>query len=215
MYLDCFNTNDILHSMKITFNSPVILVFTIICVAVQAYASFVNQNISILFAVGNSIDLTNPIDYFTLISHAMGHSGWEHLTGNFMFILAIGPIIEEKYGSQKLVLMLFITAFITGILNVIFKSSYITGASGIVFMLILLGSVTNIKKRQIPLTFILIFLLYIGKEVLNTFDSDYHQTSQFGHIVGGICGSIFGFISINMNSKDENDEEEIIEDTNI
>jgi len=38
---------------------------------------------------------------------------------------------------------------------------------------------------------ILIAVLFIGKEVIQSFASD--QISQFAHIIGGICGSIFGY----------------------
>ncbi len=183
--------------MKITFNSPVILGFTIVCVIVQVLDNAFSEFTSKFFTVYTSqtFDYLNLLDYFRLFSHAIGHSGWEHLSGNFMFILAIGPIIEEKYGSKNLITMFLITAGITGLSNVIFMSNPIHGASGIVFMLILLGSITNIKDtRTIPMTFILIFALYLGKEIMGAMDDD--KISQFAHILGGICGSIFGFTMV-------------------
>ena len=42
--------------------------------------------------------------------------------------------------------MMLITALVTGIMNVLFLPTGLQGASGIVFMFILLISVTNIKK---------------------------------------------------------------------
>ena len=65
------------------------------------------------------------------------------------------------------------------------------GASGIVFMMIILGSFTNIQSGQIPITFILVILIYLSKEVVSAFETD--SISQFAHIVGGILGSLFGF----------------------
>lgn len=112
-----------------------------------------------------------------------------------MLFLLIGPIIEEKYGSLRLMAMIAVTALATSIINMLLLHKGILGASGIVFMLILLISFTNVEKGKIPITFILIFILYIGKEVLNSFHSN--EISQFGHITGGICGSIFGFRSNN------------------
>jgi membrane associated rhomboid family serine protease len=76
--------------------------------------------------------------------------------GNFSFILLIGPIVEEKYQSGPMLLMILITALITGVLNIVFFSTGLMGASGIVFMLILLSSFTNFRAGEIPLTFILI-----------------------------------------------------------
>jgi rhomboid protease GluP len=81
---------------------------------------------------------------------------------------------------------------ITGILNTIFFSTALMGASGIVFMLILLSSFTNIRSGEIPLTFLLIVVLFLAKEVISAFGQD--NISQFAHIIGGICGSLFGFV---------------------
>src|SRR5690606_7219805 len=128
----------------------------------------------------------------TLFTHAIGHGSIEHLLGNLTFILLLGPIIEEKYGSSNLLLMMLITALITGILNITFFNTGLMGASGIVFMMILLVSFTNVKAEQIPVSFILVALLFIGKELLNSLENN--QISEMAHIIGGICGSIFGFI---------------------
>ena len=67
------------------------------------------------------------------------------------------------------------------------------GASGIVFMFILLVSFTNSKSGEVPITFILIAILFIGKEVMQSLQND--QISQFAHIIGGVLGSFFGFAS--------------------
>jgi len=134
----------------------------------------------------------NPATYFRLFSHVIGHDNWEHLMNNLMFILLLGPILEEKYGSKDLLMMFGITALIIGVLQIIFfPGTALLGASGIVFMLILLASVTNFQAGRVPLTFILVVILYLGKEVSQSLASD--QISQFAHIIGGVIGGIFGF----------------------
>jgi membrane associated rhomboid family serine protease len=87
--------------------------------------------------------------------------------------------------------MILITALITGILNVLLFNTALMGASGVVFMMILLSSFTNFSKGEIPLTFILVLVLYLGGELVNSLKSD--NISNFAHIVGGFCGSLFGF----------------------
>jgi len=106
-------------------------------------------------------------------------------------MLLLGPILEEKYGSKAILLMMVFTAFFTAILNNLFFSTGIIGASGIVFMMIILVSFANTKGNDIPLTFILVLVLYLGKEVFNAFEAD--TTSQFAHILGGLVGAVFGF----------------------
>lgn len=177
----------------IKYNSPVILTFAIVCTAIFFIDSSLGGSVMPYFMVGNSVNWSNPLSIFTLFSHVIGHASIDHLLGNLTFILLVGPIIEEKYGSGKTFLMVLLTALITGILNISFFSTGLMGASGVVFMLILLVSFTNTTNGQIPLTFILVALLFLGKEVMHSLTAD--QVSQFAHIMGGICGSVFGFTS--------------------
>ncbi|MGB0523634.1 MAG: rhomboid family intramembrane serine protease [Flammeovirgaceae bacterium] len=173
--------------MKIRYNAPVVLTYTLISVLVLALG------LNDFFTVsGYMDDWSNPINYFQLISHIAGHANWEHLIGNFTLILLIGPILEEKYGSQRLLVMILATGLLTGILNIVLLDTGLLGASGIVFMLIILSSISNAKAGEIPLTFILIALLYIGGEVMRAMGND--NVSQFAHILGGVCGAFFGFV---------------------
>ena len=175
--------------MSIKYNSPVILTFALLCTIIFYGTSTAQMNH--FFAVGTSVQWTNPVSVFNLVSHILGHGSLEHLLGNMTFILLLGPTVEEKYGSKFTLFMLLITGLITGILNVTFFQTGLLGASGIVFMLILLVSFTNVKGGQIPLTFILVAILFIGKEIRDSLGAD--QISQFAHIIGGVCGSAFGF----------------------
>ncbi len=178
--------------MRLQYNAPVILTFTFIAAAVLAIESFTPfSGIMRYFTVGPDAQLTNPIWYLTLFTHVIGHADWNHLASNFTLILLIGPILEEKYGSRDLLTMMLVTALVTGILHVIFFSGAgLLGASGIVFMLILLSSITN-TRGGIPLTFILVMILFLGKEIFNIFQEN--QISEFAHIIGGVLGGIFGF----------------------
>jgi membrane associated rhomboid family serine protease len=178
--------------MKLKFNSPVILGFSLLCVAVYVLDKLTAGSIMPYFMLGR-VDFSQPLTILTLFTHVIGHASIDHLLGNLTFILLVGPIIEEKYGDGRTLFMMVITAFVTGLLNLLFFHTGLMGASGIVFMLILLVSFTNSKSGEIPITFILIALLFVGKEVISSLQTD--QISQFAHIIGGICGSVFGFIN--------------------
>lgn len=147
------------------------------------------------FTIYPSVNWANPFSIITLVTHVFGHASLEHLIGNMTFILLLGPIIEEKYGSSRLIYMIFITALITGLLNIFFFNTGLMGASGIVFMMILLVSFTNVSSGQIPVSFILVALLFIGKELLHSVESN--QIAESAHIIGGFCGSFFGFKAYN------------------
>lgn len=179
-------------ALRIRFNSPVILTFSIIAAAIFFINKGMNGAFDSILILSPHFNTSVVSDYISLFTYMMGHASIEHLLGNLSFILLIGPIIEEKYGSGNTLFMILITALITGILNILFFSSGLLGASGIVFMLIILVSFTNVDDGSIPLTFILILLLFVGKEVLNSFEEN--NISEFAHIAGGVIGSLFGFI---------------------
>ncbi len=145
------------------------------------------------FTVPNALafDPFLPLNYVRLVTHIAGHADWNHLVSNLAYILLLGPMLEETYGSLTMFLMIVVTGFVTGVLNACFFPHPLLGASGVVFMMILLASFTNHGKDDVPLTFILIVILYLGREVLNAFSGD--DISQFAHLAGGLCGSLFGF----------------------
>jgi membrane associated rhomboid family serine protease len=180
--------------IRVKYNAPTVLTFAFISVAVLILSQTILPDLADKwFTVpgGKAFSPGLPQNWVSLLSHAAGHEDWTHLLSNFSFILLIGPILEENYGSLSLLVMILLTALVTGILNVLFFRAPLLGASGVVFMMILLASFTNFTKGEIPLTFILILVLYLGRELFNTFRSN--NISEFAHITGGFCGSLFGF----------------------
>lgn len=186
---------------KIEYNSPVILTFVIGTVVVY-WLSLLTDGSSnrYLFSVYRS-SWVNPLSYIRIIGHVLGHVSWEHLTGNILLILVIGPMLEEKYGSKRMLLFIVSTALITGVFHIIFFNTALIGASGIVFMLILLSSITGISEQRIPLTLILVAITYIGSEIVDAI-AQTDQISQLTHIVGGICGVLLGFLSRKKQTQD-------------
>ena len=180
--------------MKIKYNAPIILTYTFLCAAVTAISLyFVHDLTKDWFMVPgkDEFSFSSLQNWVTLFTHAAGHRSWNHLVGNFSIILLIGPMLEENYGSFALLFMIIITAAITGLLNALFFSTSLLGASGVVFMMILLASFTNFTHGEIPLTFILVLILYLGDQVMNSLITS--NISHFAHIAGGFCGSLFGF----------------------
>lgn len=178
-------------AISIKWNAPVILGFSVLCTGVFIADIFLGGYLMPFFTVQPNISFTNPFSLITLFTHVAGHASLEHLIGNLTFILLLGPIIEEKYGSSRTFQMIVLTALITGLVSVFIFKIGLLGASGIVFMLILLVSFTNVKSGEIPITFILVAMLFLGKEFIN--GTQANQIAESAHIIGGICGSIFGF----------------------
>jgi membrane associated rhomboid family serine protease len=180
--------------MKIKYNSPTVLSFALICATVMGITLYFLPGLThswFMIPGRGHFSPSSPQSWVTLLTHVIGHSGWTHLAGNFSIILLVGPMLEESYGSLALLVMIVITALVTGILNVILFPTGLMGASGVVFMMILLASFTNFSRGEIPLTFILVLVLYLGDQLLRSFGTG--NVSHFAHIAGGFCGSLFGF----------------------
>ena len=180
------------RDMRLRYNAPVILTFTLLAMAVLALDLYAGLSLRIrYFVLDPRFDPRSFWSYFRLFSHVVGHESWAHLLGNFVFVLLIGPMLEEKYRSGAVLAMLLVTALVTAVANLLLFHSGLMGASGIVFMLILLSSFTNIRAGEIPLTFVLVVLLFLAREVIEALGRD--NVSQFAHIMGGLCGASFGF----------------------
>lgn len=178
---------------KIQYNSPVILTFTLISLF-ALILGYLTQGVSttLLFAVYRSSP-KDPLTYVRLFTHVLGHASFDHYFNNIINILLIGPLLEEKYGSKNMLIMIITTALVTGILNVILFDTGLLGASGVVFMLILLSSFVNLSKGKIPFTLILVVIIFLGREIYSgIIFSD--NISRITHVAGGICGAIMGYV---------------------
>lgn len=179
--------------IKITYNAPVVLTFVLICFVVTLIGQLTGgRSTKLLFETYHS-SLLDPLTYPRFITYIFGHSGWDHFMGNVMYLLLLGPMLEEKYGSKKLLQIIAITAIVTSLINYIFFPHVaLLGASGIVFAFILLTSFTGFRNGELPLTFILVAVLFIGQQILQgVFVKD--NISNMAHIVGGIVGAVVGY----------------------
>lgn len=182
---------------KFQYNATVILSFFFICLIILIIDKIMRGKFSTMFfSSGRNDSLLNPLTYFKLISHSLGHSNWDHLYSNFLKILLIGPLIEEKYGSYQLLIMMIITSLIIGIINRLFSKNRILGASGIAYMLIVLCSFVNIEDGKIPLTLVLILLFFVVDEIINLLRRKKDGVSHLGHVTGAICGLILGILYV-------------------
>ena len=177
---------------KIQYNSPVILTFALVSLGVLLLGAWTGgASTALCFSVYRA-PLNDPFTYLRFFGPVLGHADYNHYIGNMTLLLVIGPPLEERYGSKNLLEIIAATALISGLVQFIcFPGTALLGASGIVFMLIILSAFTNMKKGEIPLTLILVTLIYLGQEVYDgLFTND--NISHFGHIEGGVAGLGFG-----------------------
>lgn len=180
--------------LRITFNAPIILGFVGICFGVTLLGMLTNGGSTLLFFMNYRSSIENPLTYVRAFTHVFGHVDWSHFLGNTSYLLLLGPMLEEKYGSKALVVIMTITAFVTGVVNsVLFPDVALCGASGIVFSFIILASFTGFREREIPLTFILVLILYVGQQIYDGIILT-DNISNIAHIVGGLVGAVVGYV---------------------
>lgn len=182
-----------LKNFKITINAPVVLGI----VAISFMATLLNYItggfiITLLFTTYRS-SLISPLTWIRAFTHIFGHADWQHFVGNMSYLLLLGPMLEEKYGSKTIAGVVAITAFATSLANyILFPNVALCGASGVVFAFILLSSFTSFKQGEVPLTFILVAVFFIGQQILEgIFVRD--NISNLAHIIGGIIGGFLGY----------------------
>lgn len=183
---------------KLDYNAPVILTYFFICLVILIIDKLSHGKFSeTFFTTYKNDSLLNPLTYFKLISHSLGHADWDHLYSNFIKILLIGPLIEEKYGSINLLIAMVLTSLTIGIVNKLLGKGGILGASGIAYMLIILSSFANMENGKIPITLTLIILFFVVDEVIKLLRRKKDGISHLGHVTGAICGIVLGILFMN------------------
>ena len=167
------------RTISFQYNAPVTLSFFLLALAALILNRVTDGwTTSHLFSVYRS-SLTDPLFYVRLFCHVLGHADWNHFMGNMLLLLVVGPPLEEKYGSRTLLLGIAFTAVVSGVLQcLLFPGSALLGASGIVFMLIMLSSLAGSRGGCIPLTLILVAALYLGQQIYDILFVQYIEAGK-------------------------------------
>ncbi len=181
------------RTLTLSYNAPVTLTFAILSLIVLILGSVTNGWTTYhLFSVYRA-PLSDPLTWVRFFGHVLGHSGYAHYIGNMVLILVLGPNLEDRFGSWNVLWAILVTALISGLVQYLFfPGTALLGASGIVFMMILLSSFGGVRNGVIPITLILVAVCYLGGELWDAIFKD-DNVSQLTHIIGGICGTVLGF----------------------
>lgn len=180
-------------SRWIELSSPVTLGFAGLSLLVWLVALITGGgSTKLLFSVYRS----SPGDFFfwpRLFLHPLGHVSFSHLATNMAFFLMLGPLVEKHYGRRKMLVMLAVSSLAIALVHLALSPDKAAlGASGLVFMMIMLSAISGRSRGKIPLTTILVAIIYLGRELTNGIIGQ-DSISQLAHITGGVCGLIFGW----------------------
>ncbi len=177
---------------KLQYNSPVVLTFALLSLGALSLSKLTNgASDRLLFSVYRA-PLSDFLTYPRMVLHVLGHANYGHYMSNMLLMLVIGPALEEKYKSKTLFWTVFVTALITGLAHfLLFPKTALMGASGIVFMMIIMASLSGMKNGRIPITLLFVVVFYLGAELAAGLSAA-DDVAQFTHLIGGACGGIIG-----------------------
>jgi membrane associated rhomboid family serine protease len=177
----------------ISVNAPVILGFCSLCTFLYAIRIICWQNQGRILGVHDYWRFS-ILQFTSLFSHVLAHSSYDHLRGNMMHLLLVGPSVEHEFGSRNLFYIILLVAVSSALAHILVGQGFThqLGASGVVFACILLNSLVSASSGKIPMSFVITFWLYIGDELYKFFFAG-DATSHHAHLVGGMVGAAAGF----------------------
>lgn len=179
--------------IRIDYNAPFCLTFSLLAMAVLVAGNLTGGWLTAnVFSIAGSAPFNEWTTYPRLVLHVLGHANAPHLFANLTVLLLVGPMLEEMYGAALLMGLALVTAILTGLIMILFFTGTLVGASGVVFAFIILSSFANARSGTIPLTFLLICLIFLGGQVIRAVGQQ-DNVAQFAHIVGGLLGGAAGF----------------------
>ena len=179
-----------MKKIRVYINAPITLMFVIVCLMTIVLDSITSGESTRLFFSTYGSSLLDPLTYVRLVGHVFGHQNLAHLVSNSLYLLLLGPVLEEKYHG-RIIYVILVTAIVTGIVsNIVQPDVALLGSSGVVFAFILMASITG-KKEGIPITLILVAILWLGQELYSGINSA-DNVSQLTHIIGGLSGAMLG-----------------------
>jgi len=184
-------TQDRFH---LTFDAPVTLL--LVMAAVVATLLPGAAQLLRLDPIG-PVALLNPRWYLGVVGHVFAHQGLAHLIGNASMLLLLAPGLEKRLGGRRFCVIVGALIVLTGLsasVVLMFTQRSLVGASGLVFALIFLHSLAGSRHKEIPLTTILLGLLWGSKELLGLFDAS--QVANSAHLNGAFWGILLGAFGV-------------------
>ncbi len=188
-------------NIKLSYDAPVTLTFVIATLLLFVINSFLCKGkltTLILSAPTSSVgelpfEVSSPLSYLRLFFYVFGASSGNMMITNLIFILLLGPAMEERYGSVVIGIMIIVSAVFAGVLNACFCQKMLQGPISIVFMMVFLNAFMSFSKKKVPLCFVIILILFVCREI---FEQNANGIiGLISSLAGGLCGSLFAFLA--------------------
>ncbi len=183
-----------IDGITLKYNAPVTLTFALLSLLALALNELTDgwttQNLFCFYKSALSDYLTYP----RAVLHVLGNTSLTTCTGNIIVMLVVGPAAEERFGSAKVFFAVLLTALAgAAIMWFLFPDATIMGASGVLFMMMVLASFACARSGEIPITLLLVLVLFLGSEVLRAVTGS-AGLQELTHIAGGGVGILLGLL---------------------
>ena len=187
--------------LKFQYDSPVMLTFAFIALIIFILDTFAFKGklkevwLVTPTAAGGQFPFAFS-DYRSIIRlfiHVFGYDQSSVLVCNLIFILLLGPQMEDRYGSVIIGIMIFVSSLFSGVLNACFCKNAVCGAEPVVFMLILLWTMMHLSRSKVSASAIAVIALFVCMELFAE-----NPNGVVGVAIvaaGGLCGSLFAFLT--------------------
>ena len=187
--------------LKFVYDAPVMLTFALAVLVIFVLDTFVVKGklaekwlLSPTSAEGSlPFAFSDFTSIFRLFLHVLGGRDIPFLICNLIFILLLGPEMEERYGSVIIGIMIFVAALFSGVLNACFCKIPVSGSEPVVFMLILRCAMMHLSRSTVSASALVVIILFAVMLVLRK-----NPNGVVGVVItlaGGLCGSLFAFLT--------------------
>jgi len=135
----------------------------------------------------------DPFTYIRFFGYVFGNTDLKKFFVTLIFFLVLGPVLEERFHGKILLIVIIVSSVVSGVLCFIFFPDIVMmDSDAVIFAFVLLSPLKALKKKELPLTFILIiifglcFLIYSEMIVEG-------NTYQITNMVGGVIGCLVGY----------------------
>ena len=187
--------------LKFSYDAPVTITFSLVCIVVYLLDTFVLKSYlsNNIFCSPTSASGVMPFDFSSFLSYprlilyVFGSAKIELLLINLIFILLLGPSMEERYGRVVIGIMMAFSSLFSGVLTACFAKVSLVGSAPIVFMMIFLNAFMAFSKKKFPMSFIMVLGMFVAVELIKNGTSSI--ISLLINIAGGLCGSLIAFLT--------------------
>ena len=189
----------------IEYNAPISLTFSLICLGVFIFQHYFLKNLGdfeslSLFTsptkqgTALAFSASNPLHYLRLVTYVFGHNNWNQLFYSLILVLLLGPNLEITYGKKLLFVMILISSFVSSVIVACFSPVTLWGASGIVYMMIILSTYSAIEKKKLPLSLVFVGIFVLAQNIMISIDEK-TVFNTVATLIGGFLGCLFGFLA--------------------